>query len=139
MKKETGIAIFFGLLAGAIIAFGLIFFNSKGGASDGTDAPDPNQITPVIKATQQPTVLTIQSPLDKSVVDSDTIEVKGVAEKDSVVVIQSPGGEKVVQSTSGAFSATVPLRPGSNRLSIVQYKNKATDKRTLDIYYIEKE
>lgn len=139
MKKETGIAIFFGLAAGALIALGLIFFNSRSNASGGTDVTDNPQITPVIKTTQQPTILTIQSPLDKTIVDSDSIEIKGLAEKQSVVVVQGPGNEQVVKAESGSFTATMNLRPGSNRITITQYKNKAADTRTLDIYYIEKE
>src|SRR5690606_31683487 len=90
----------------------------------------------VIPAGKQ--VLEISEPKSQSIVNTNKITIKGKAEKNSLIVIQSPINNTVFKSENQDFSATVPLALGENVISVNAYSGTSTQQEmTLQIYYVQ--
>lgn len=141
MKKEIGIAVFFGILLGLIVAFFMIF-QIRQTQSD-------NQ--PITSTISGPSVIKQQIVTDENfeliqpktgeIVESKTITLKGKATKDSVLVIQSASGEKIVKLDDNQFAVPYDVAYGENVIHIAIYPKDANShiqRRTITIFYIDK-
>lgn len=143
MKKETIIAIFFGVLIGGIVAFVLIAKNKeKQLENTKTIAPDAKN-TPITKVTN-PSIqsLEILVPQDRTIVDSNKVTIKGKADKDSTILIESPINDAVFKNEKGEFSYQFPLALGENTIKITAYSKDPKFKpqeKELKIYYLEEQ
>ncbi len=138
MKKETSIAIFFGVLLGLIVAVVIVlrlrqFEGQK-------PIPAEGQITPKIMAKNaelQP--LEITAPDQNLIVGQDSVTVKGKASKDSLLIIQTPIKDVAVKNSKGDFSVKVPLSLGENTIVVSAYPkgNQSNPQtKTLKVYYL---
>ncbi len=135
MRKETGIAIFLGILAG--VSIGAIVLWQTKQAQQSSSQILQGTVTPKISnAGQEITPLLITTPESESVVSAETITLKGSAPNDSLLVIQSETGEFVEKSTSGSFQTDVTLIEGQNTLRLTSYAGKTIDSRTVTVYYV---
>lgn len=136
MKKETGIAVFLGIVAGISIALFVILGARGQKKTNGTVMQ--SDLTPTVSVvTDQVSPLTITAPSEDVVVESSTIDVKGSAQKDALVVIQSPGGEVIFKNAKTNFSEEITLVPGENIIKVTTYSLKTIDSRSVVIYFVK--
>jgi hypothetical protein len=139
MKKETIIAIIFGIFFG--IVFSIFFLQSSKKQSPSTKLlPNLETITPKKRVVGIPSQnLEIIAPEDNSIFNQNKITIKGKAPKKSLIIIQSPIKDVVFENENEAFSFDFPLAYGTNQISIFSYpKNIQTPLfKNLTVYYLE--
>lgn len=133
MKKETSIAIFLGIIAGIGIAI-FVILNSRGVTQDSGETILGDVSPTLAITTEDIDPLTISSPEDESVVDTNSIRIEGSTQAGALVIIQTPLQEDVIQSENGDFSSEVELVSGENEIKVTAYSEKNIDTRTLTIY-----
>lgn len=143
MKKETVIAIFFGIAFGAVVSLIILAKNKElQQLRTKTIAPAIKQPISAKSSNQNLQALDISEPQDGFVYTSQTIKIKGKAAKDSLIIIQSPIKELAIKNEKERFEVNFPLSLGENVIKIVAY-SKSNDNRSLGkelkIYYLEKE
>ena len=143
MKKETVIAIFFGLLFGAIVA---VFISLK---SKDIELSKNKVIAPpkekIISANltgieMQPLVLT--EPGNNAIFEKNIIRFKGTVAKGSLIIIQSPIKDLVVKNTQEKFDFEFPLALGENSIKVVVYpkeKQFRPQEKFIKVYFIDSE
>lgn len=140
MKKETMMAVIFGIGLGVIVAL-LVVFQSKEKQLAKTKLIN-NQtktLTPKVKVTTTP-FLEILSPSDKVVLETNSTAIKGKANKNSLIVIQSPIKELVFKNEKEDFEKDFPLAMGENVIELTNYpedKNLPAVHKLLRVYYLE--
>lgn len=138
MKKETIIAITLGILAGVGIAIFTIRSTQLNKST--SDEILTDQVTPTVSIeTSDIKPLLINEPDDQSVVTKSSVTVKGTAENDSLIVIQTPEYEKTLIPENNLFEDEIPLFEGENVILVTAYIDKNIDTRTLKVYYIPEE
>lgn len=122
MKKETGIAIFLGILFGIVVATALIAKTRQDQMQNAKPITSVLSITPSVnlKTTDyQP--LSISQPESGIIVDTKSVTIKGKVGKNSLIVVQSPVKNMVVVSKGEDFSIDFPLALGENMIHISAY------------------
>ncbi|HKY73840.1 MAG TPA: Ig-like domain-containing protein [Patescibacteria group bacterium] len=119
MKKEVGIAIVLGILAGLIITFGIYTANTamnrriQQSTTTPTPAPQPQEQS-------EPKTLILFNPEDNSLTDKDHLQISGTSAHNAVVVIFVNETETIANADEkGNFSAEVELTGGSNVITVV--------------------
>ena len=143
MKKETVIAIFFGLLFGGVVA---VFISLKSRdielSKNKVIAPPKEKVLSanLTETEIQPLVLT--EPANDAIFEKNIIRIKGTAVKDSLIVIQSPIKDLIVKNTQEKFDLEFPLALGENSIKIVVYpkeKQFRPQEKFIKVYYIDSE
>lgn len=143
MKKETMVAIFLGLLFGGVVA---VFISLKSKdielAKNKVIAPQKEKtISPNLSGTEiEPFELT--EPADKTIVEINSVRLKGKVAKDSLIVIQSPIKDMIVSNKQEKFDLVFPLAIGENSIKIVVYpkdKQFRPQEKFIKIYFIDSE
>jgi len=139
MNRETIIAISMGVGLGVIVALVVLFQSNKGDETK-VVAVKPNQAITKEKSTQPsaPKLLTLTSPEQGSVVDSDTVTIAGKVQKNSLIVVQSPVFEHTFKNKQDTFHIDVDLALGENVIQISAYSGSSIpQQQTLRIYFIK--
>jgi len=141
MKKEGLMAIIFGIVLGIVVAF-LMILGSRQQTLNKSKTIVPNQkITPTVVATiMQFQNLEVTYPEDRSVFSEKTIKIKGKANKNSLIVIQSPIKDLIIKNDKEDFETDFTLAPGENVINIVSYpkdSNFRAQEKELRVYYFE--
>jgi len=143
MKKETMIAVFLGLLFGGILAI-IISFKSKEiqlTKNKIISQPKDKNVSPNLSGAElQP--LELIEPADKAIFESNTIHLKGTAEKDSLILIQSPIKDLAVRNSQEKFDIEFPLALGENSIKMVVYpkeKQFRPQEKFIKVYFIDSE
>lgn len=126
MKKEVFLAIFIGFILGLVITFGIWTANKSlqkmANQPDNTvaDASIETSPTPIPDNPISNTIsLTISTPEDEFLTNSNTLKVTGKTLANAVVAIMSETGEVLVQADiNGLFSADVSLEGGYNLITV---------------------
>lgn len=139
MKKETILAIVFGIILGLIVALILIFFLRPSGKE--RIEQTKSTLTPkIVKNNIVP--LEIKEPSDRSISDKNTIMISGTAKKGSLIIIESPISEKVIKNKNESFKLNFPLARGENLITIRAYVDNTQTVpqiKTLQVYYLNEE
>ena len=141
MKKETIYAVSLGVLLGLIVAVIMVLILRPSGkqkvlSTNVKTTPKLNQMKKSYRS------LEIIQPVDRQMSTSKNIIIKGKAEPKSMIIIESPFGEKIIKNSKQEFQTEFPLALGENLISIRAYINKnqtVPQMKTLQIYYIEEE
>lgn len=142
MKKESVIAILFGILLGAVVAFIIIAKNKQ------AQQEKAKTLTPQITTTPAPIDfsnsqrLEITSPHDKAIVDKNTVTITGKVVKNSLIIIQSPIKEIAFNNEKEEFSKDFPLSLGENVIKISAYPKDTklrSQERDLKVYFIDEQ
>lgn len=143
MKKETMVAVLFGTIFGAIFATVLLVENKE------LQLKKAKTIAPTITVGQSANnlnkgfqVLEITEPQDSTIVNSNTITIKGKAEKNSLIIIQSPNKESVFKIEKEQFAVDFPLAFGENIIKIAVYPADSQARfgnKELKIYYLDEQ
>ena len=142
MKKETIIAVIFGIVMGGFLGFFLINKNKE------TQLIKNKVIAPSNVAGRLPSTsdtamaqnLEISSPQDGVVVGNNSIKVSGKAEANSLIIIQTPVNDISFKNDKVDFSLDLPLALGENVIKIVVYpssKNQNLQDKYLRVYYLD--
>lgn len=139
MKKEVGLAIFFGVGLGLFVAFLMVFQIRKIQPKGATVTPSP-QVK--VKEEKAASTLQITEPKDDTITSKKSITVAGRAEKDTLIVVQSPLSESVVKSTKEAFSVPFDLALGENVIDVTVYPSTSSARiqhKTVTVYYLDEQ
>ena len=140
MRKETVVAIGFGIFLGLIVALVLIL------RMDTTDRqkqkplalkPSPTMVQIQTK-TQQ--MFEVQSPVDGEVVSVAKTTISLSIPGSSLVIIQSPTQEIVFTAEAGKIEKELPLSLGENIIRVTLYPNDKSlreQDKVLRVYYLE--
>ena len=143
MKKETLIAVFMGLLFGGIVAV-FISLKSKDielSKNKVIAPPKENVLSPNITGVEVKP-LELFEPANNAIFNKNTIRFKGMAVKDSVIVIQSPIKDLIVKNSQEKFDLEFPLALGENSIKIVVYpkeKQLRPQEKFVKVYFIDSE
>lgn len=140
MNRETIIAVTLGILLGVGIGFFVLFKSSQTDQTKVIPVNSDSENKKVVTATrgEDEAVLEITEPRDMAVGNKDEITVKGTAEKNSLIVIQSPVSSKVFKTDTESFNTTFPVALGENIISINMYSKSSTPQEvTLKVYYVK--
>lgn len=136
MKRETIIAIVLGVVMGALIAIFLILNVREKAISEKkiiTTQPTPT----LIIEKKEVEALEITSPKNDSSVNKDTITITGKAKKNSIIVFNSPSGERALKPEDSEFSIIFPLSLGQNIIKITAYNEGKIEEKSLQVLYVE--
>lgn len=141
MKKETIIAVIFGIILGGV--FGLYLINknketqlTKNKVIAPSNAPNKTLSTDNGKIQN----LEISSPQDGIVVNGNNVKIIGKAEINSLIIIQTPVNDLSFKINKIDFSVDLPLALGENVIRIVAYpsgKNQSPQEKDLKVYYLD--
>ena len=139
MKKETLIAVIFGAGLGILLAIFFVFRSKENQLTKAKPIGNLTKtITPKLKLIEAPT-LELTTPIDKQVVSSSMIKIQGKANKNALIIINSPIKEMVFKNDKENFSVNFPLTLGENVIQFSVYSNDKTGSsinKTLQIYYL---
>jgi hypothetical protein len=143
MKKETVIAIFLGLVFGGVVAIFISLKSKDIELSKNKVIAPPKEKTLSSNLTETEIQnLEISEPANNAIFEKDTISFKGIAAKDSLIVIQSPIKDLIFKNTQGKFDLEFPLALGENSIKIVVYpkeKQFRPQEKYMKVYYIDSE
>lgn len=141
MKKESLIAIVFGIILGIVVAFLMIFGSRQQALNKSKTVISTQKITPTVVASViQFQNLELTFPEDRAVFSEKTIKIKGKANKNSLIVIQSPIIDIVFRNEKEDFETDFTLAPGENVIKVVSYpkdSNFRAQEKELRVYYFE--
>ena len=143
MKKETIIAIFFGVAFGAVVAIILLAKNKEFQLTKSkTIAPTEKASTVKKNVIANIKPLEILEPDNGAVFETNSVTIKGTADKDVLIIIQSPIKETALKNIKGQFSLNFPLSLGENVIHITAYtmdNQVRPQEKQLNIYYLDGE
>lgn len=143
MKKEIGIAIFFGVLLGLIVAIVMVSQVRKlGGQKAGTIQTKTSGSQPAKNNISALSVIEIKEPKEKDIVSKNSITIKGTTQKGSLIVMQSPARDVAFRTESEVFSTDFPLALGENVIAITAYpkdQKSRPQEKILTVYYLDEQ
>lgn len=142
MKKETVIAVSFGILLGVIVAVIMIISTQKKQNAKVIPVVQNNQITPIATKDAQIATLELSQPENETVTDTETVTIKGKSVKGSLVIVQSPVDSQSIINEKEEFSIDFKLALGENRINVSVYPkdaNGAVQEKELIIYSLKEE
>jgi len=139
MKKETLFAVVFGIGLGVILAVFFIMQSKENQLTKTKLINNPSKtVTPKLKMVTAP-ILEISEPTDNLIVSSNSINIKGKANKNALIVINSPIKDLVFKNEKEEFKINFPLALGENIIQLTVYpddKLGSSINKTLQIYYL---
>lgn len=137
MKRETIIAIVFGILLGA--GAGLVVLFQTNSSEEAKVIPietDEKKIIAQAPAATTQAQLTIAEPQPGVIVTEDTVKIVGKAPINGLIIVQSPTTEQIFKNEKGEFAADVPLSLGENVINVSVYAGSSTpQEQVLRVYY----
>lgn len=141
MKKETLITTVVGIVLGFATALIILFTTTeKKKVQEAKKVIQPKITTsPPPLEEEKKQSLTVSEPEDGLTTTTATIKIKGKAEKQRMIIIQSPGFEKALKNETVDFAVDVPLLLGENNIRITAYHQKTIEEKTLKVYYFNEQ
>ena len=142
MRKESIIAIVFGLVLGSTVAFFILFKNKDQQMDKVKTITSVNSLSPTIVQNMPSQLLSIDSPNDAEIFKTNSITIKGKATKDSLLVAESPIKDVTMKLDKDQFTFNFPLALGENTIHITVYpsdKQSGVQEKVLKIYYLEEQ
>jgi hypothetical protein len=137
MKKEVLIAIAIGFVLGLIITVGIWTANRT--LKNPRPSPEGQIEQPVTSPTPTSSELplTITSPEDNAIIDTEKIEISGKTAPDVTVLVLYEEGEKIIQADKeGEFSTEITLVGGGNEITVSAYDTEGNeDTQTLNLVF----
>lgn len=127
MKKEILVAIVFGFVVGLIIVFGVITARTALREHQPATNADSKTSTPSPAPTQGVELhqVSVTDPVDGTVVNADTVTLRGKTSPGSNVVISTENGHHITAAdSSGSFAQEIALVSGANDMTVVSFSPK---------------
>jgi len=139
MKRETIVAIVFGILLGGVLAIIIIARNKQNQINSNKAVAPINKITPsAIKINSQN--LEVDTPITGSIVYENSVMIKGKAEVGATIFLQSAFKDQVYKNEKAGFEINFPLAFGENTIKMTVYPKDPqlkVQEKELKIYYLE--
>lgn len=143
MKKETVYAILLGVTFGVVLSLVMIFKTKDSQMGKSKPLTSEKKVIPTVQDTSPLTqTFKITEPKDRQIFNTKSVSIKGVAEKDSVLIIQSPIKDIVFKIEKEDFSVDMPLALGENVISLTLYPKNSqgrSQQKELRIYYLDEQ
>lgn len=138
MKKEVLVAVFLGISLGLLITYGIYNANqaliknkmaNQPSAGPAVNLPNPSGSANLL--------LTVNSPLDNLLLDSNEATVSGQTEPKAVVAVIGEVNEELVEADNqGLFSTQIKLILGINQIKIISLnKTGQRAEQNLNVVY----
>lgn len=141
MKRETIIAIVFGILLGA--GAGLVVLFQTNSSEEAKVIPiesDEKKVVTQAPAATSQAQLIISEPQSHTVSTEKSITIKGKAPMNGLVMVQSPTSEQILKNETGDFTIDMPLALGENVINVSTYAGSSTpQEQVLRVYYVPEE
>ncbi len=119
MKKEVVLAIVIGFGIGLLITFGI--YTARTAISPTTSPTPTSSVNPSPESTSSASI-SITSPIDYSLVNTETISIQGTTLANAVVtVIGEDATDMTIASNEGKFNLSIKLSGGANNLTITAF------------------
>lgn len=143
MKKETIIAIVFGIFFGGLVAVFLLTKNKQMQLTRTKTIAPTGRINKLNK-TQAAVAksLEITDPPDGFMTDKDVVTISGKADKGGLIIVQSATKDLVFRNENERFNINLPLSLGENVINVTFYSKGAQSRiqeRELRVYYLTEE
>ncbi len=142
MRKEALIAIILGVVLG-IGGAAFLIIKTTFQRNQNLKLPQAQDSgRNVVGAQKDIVTLEVTTPQDGAIVTAPTIIVKGKAQKNTLIIIQTQIKETIAANQNGVFTATVPLALGENTLMVTAYPKDAKippQYIPLKVYYLDEE
>lgn len=143
MKKETVYAILLGVTFGVALSLVMIFKTKDNQMGKSKPLTSEKKILPTVQDANPLTqTFKINEPQDRQIFNTKSISIKGVAEKDSVLIVQSPIKDIVFKIEKEEFSVDMPLVLGENVINLTLYPKNSqgrSQQKELRIYYLNEQ
>lgn len=143
MKKETAYAILLGVTFGVVLSLVMIFKTKDSQMGKSKPLTSEKKAIPTVQDTNPLTqTFKINEPQDRQIFNTKSVSIKGVAEKDSVLIVQSPIKDIVFKVEKEDFSVDMPLALGENVISLTLYPKNSqgrSQQKELRIYYLDEQ
>lgn len=143
MKKETVYAILLGVTFGVVLSLVMIFKTKDSQMGKSKPLTSEKKVVPTIQDSNLTAqTFKINEPQDRQIFNTKSISIKGVAEKDSVLIVQSPIKDIVFKVEKEEFSVDMPLALGENVISLTLYPKNSqgrSQQKELRIYYLDEQ
>jgi hypothetical protein len=121
MKQERVILSFIMVIIGLVVA-GVAFYIYQGTKTVSVSRTTISVATPTPTPIGSSVYLTLDNPVDESVVDNKTVTVSGKTTPGATIVIMTNSDQTVVQpSVQGDFSTTVIIGNGANLIQVTAF------------------
>lgn len=141
MKRETIIAIVFGILLGA--GAGLVVLFQTNSSEEAKVIPiesDEKKVVSQAPAASSQAQLIISDPQSHTMSSEDTITITGRAPMNGLIMVQSQTTEQIFKSEKGDFTVDMPLTLGENVINVSVYAGSSTpQEQVLRVYYVPQE
>jgi len=122
MKKETIIAIVLGVVLGLGVAVGITLKTQKTQTQKIKPVTDSLPVTPTTIVEQERSdLLEISEPQTGVIIEEKLITITGIAQKDGLMIVQSPLTSETFKTEESEFSIDFPLAAGENVILISFY------------------
>lgn len=138
MRKEVFLAIFAGVAAGLVLAFGAWRLTSNlkkdNNPDPGNDQNPTQTASPVNKSSLS---VAISGPDNLSVVTASPTKISGLTKPESIVIISTDDKDYMTKSTDkGSFEQSVALSGGLNNIAVTVFDQQGSSANTnLDLIY----
>lgn len=143
MKKETGFAIILGIVFGIALSFVMILKTKDQQMGKSKPLTSEKKVAAVaVKVDTQTFSFKISQPMDKQIVSTKSIAIKGSAEKDALLIIQSPVKDLAYKLEKDTFSIDMPLALGENVINLTIYPKDSqgrSQQKELRVYYLDEQ
>ncbi len=143
MKKETLIAIFLGVLAGLGVAVVMIQKAREHQMTSAQSITTSVSTTPSVAKNTQFQPLEISEPETASISSDKSTNIKGKANKGSLLVIQSPMQSTMQKLDKDEFTiSNFPLSLGENTIRVSMYPKDTQippQEKELKVYYLDEQ
>jgi hypothetical protein len=144
MNKDALLATIIGFIIGVAITGGILFAPKAAKYLPHFNFPKlnlannskPKQPSPKTTPQVKPTTFSITSPLDSSLITSDTILVSGTAPVASYVTIGGFSDENAITvGSDGKFAAKIAVGEGRNDITVTAFQNNDVASKKVTVYY----
>jgi hypothetical protein len=142
MKKETIIAVFLGITFGVVLSLFMVSRTKRKSTSiaNKKNINEANQIVTPISQSGNVFSFEVSTPSNNIIVNKKIITISGKSSISSLIMIQSPIKDLIVNSEKSVFSTDFPLALGENVIHIVAYPKDTqykSQEKELRVYYID--
>lgn len=140
MKRESIIAIVLGITLGIGVGYTILSRTTQGSSKTiETTTSDLKQNVKSNRNQAKAVSFELTEPKTDSVVNSNTVKIKGKGLKDSMIVSQSSNSNKIIKLEKDEFEFEMPLALGENVINVTYYPiggNGDYLEKQLVIYYM---
>ncbi len=140
MKKESIIAIIFGIGLGLVVAIFLLNFSQKNIKLQNQLLSKKQEVTPSISLFKlEPVILEIEQPNEKMISKTNQIKIKGKATKGNFLLVNSVNKQEFFPLKKDQFELDIPLNLGENIIHfalISKEKGGVLINKSISVYYL---